>query len=100
MLNTTFVTERLKVIPAISKFRAVFAWITMVTLWVFLFIDLVFIDVIYTKENLWRFEHLSLYIDEAKKSYSVGTYKHCHFCIRLDTGCAICRSSYQCLFGN
>lgn len=36
----------------------------MMILWMFLFIDFVFIDVTYTKEHLWRFTHLPIYIDD------------------------------------
>lgn len=61
-MNVTFITEteylQLTESPPItSRWRAIFAWITMVSFWLSIFIGFAFLEVSYTEDQLWRFEY-------------------------------------------
>ncbi|SDY47086.1 CAAX protease self-immunity [Thermoactinomyces sp. DSM 45892] len=62
-MDVVFITEsqyqKLTNAPEDSKFRVVFAWITMICFWSTLFIRFLFIEVTRTDENLLRFTEAS-----------------------------------------
>ncbi|TCP70108.1 CAAX prenyl protease-like protein [Baia soyae] len=61
-MDVVFITEsqyqKLTNAPEDSKYRAVFAWMTMICFWSTLFIRFLFIEVTYTDENLLRFREV------------------------------------------
>lgn len=63
-LNVTFITESehlqlTEEAPRSSRWRTVFAWVTMMMFWLSVFIGFVFTEVTYTKEQLWRFDYVA-----------------------------------------
>lgn len=50
--------ELTKKAPGISRWRAIFAWITTVIFWLSIFIGFAFIELTYTGDQLWRFEYV------------------------------------------